>query len=414
MTFTTSAGSGSTDSGGDSADRVITLPKAIPRPTLPSASEEDRKRGLKIIKQVTKRLAEVEFLSERPPELLAADLKVAAVLFRAGLAEAWISEQEFFDATLAIWLPLFFNAEGEESTGWLEQRYLTAPKQQEFAEAIRSVELAAALGCWALSTPAKGNSPEHARFDLASALGVARLPWLWQMGGNERVAKEIAEVFALTSRSDDIDGKVIERRWLTLIRRGYALGLMERAAVEVGLAVLRSRIAQTNITAGELLWQGTAGFCVTTSNCVRRSGTTDTVEVLALQQGKAKKFRVGFLVPVMGLLEDGVLGDSVMPVRVRESLQPWSTSYVSGSLSGSVCAPIRDRTCHLVVDDDTKLHGGITAGWGCPSRGVACACCARYATSWSPASSSSCSWTDVVAVEDGAAQVEGGGAPAIR
>ena len=39
-----------------------------------------------------------------------------------------------------------------------------------------------------------------------------------------------------------------------------------------------------------------------------------------LQQGKAKKFRVDFLVPVMGLLEDGVLGDSVMPVRVRGEL----------------------------------------------------------------------------------------------
>ena len=313
-------GSDSADGDGDSADSVRALPKAIPRPTLPSASEEDRKRGLKIIKQVTKRLAEAEFLSKRPPELLAADLKVAAVLFREGLAEAWISEREFFDAKLAIWLPLFFNAEGKESTGWLEQRYLTAPKQQEFAEAIRSVELTAALGCWALSPSAKGNSPEHARFDLASALGVARLPWLWQTGGNERIVKEIAEVFALTSGGDDIDVEVIERRWRTLIRRGYALDRMERAAGEVGLDVLRSRIAQTNITAGELLWQGTAGFCVTTSNCVRRSGTTDTVEVLALQQGKAKKFRVGFLVPVMGLLEDGVLGDSVMPVRGREEL----------------------------------------------------------------------------------------------
>ena len=38
-------------------------------------------------------------------------------------------------------------------------------------------------------------------------LGVARLPWLWQTGGNERIAKEIGEVFALTSRGDDIDVK---------------------------------------------------------------------------------------------------------------------------------------------------------------------------------------------------------------
>ena len=45
----------------------------------------------------------------------------------------------------------------------------------------------------------------------------------------------------------------------------------------------------------------------------------------------------------------------------------------------------------------TRRRGGavrgaaVRAGWGRPPRGVACACCARYATSWSPASSSSCS-----------------------
>ena len=114
---------GSTDSAdgdGDSADSVIALPKAIPRPTLPSASEEDRKRGLKIIKQVTKRLAEAEFLSERPPELLAADLKVAAVLFRAGLAEAWISEREFFDATVGDLVASVFQRRGRRRApaGW--------------------------------------------------------------------------------------------------------------------------------------------------------------------------------------------------------------------------------------------------------------------------------------------------------
>ena len=313
-------GTGLAGDDGDSADRVIDLPNPILRPPLALASEKDRKRGLKIIKQVADRLAEAEYLSERRPELLAADLKVAAVLFRAGLAEAWISEREFFDATLAIWVPLFFSATGKENTGWLEQRYLTAPKQQEFAEAVRSAELAAALGCWALSTPAKASSPEHARFELASALGVARLPWLWQTGGNEHVAKEIAEVFAHTSRGDDLDWRVIEGRWLTLVRRGRALGLMEKAVAGTDLVTLRGRIRQTKIAAGELLWQGTAGFCVTTSDCATDSGPTDTVEVLALQQGKAKRFRVSFLLPVAGLLEDGVIGDHMMPAGARGEL----------------------------------------------------------------------------------------------
>ena len=45
----------------------------------------------------------------------------------------------------------------------------------------------------------------------------------------------------------------------------------------------------------------------------------------------------------------------------------------------------------------TRRRGGVVrgtavpAGWGRLPRGVACACCAREATSWSPASSSSCS-----------------------
>ena len=45
----------------------------------------------------------------------------------------------------------------------------------------------------------------------------------------------------------------------------------------------------------------------------------------------------------------------------------------------------------------TRRRGGavrgaaVRAGWGRLPRGVACACCARYSTSWSPASSSSCS-----------------------
>jgi hypothetical protein len=146
------------------------------------------------------------------------------------------------------------------------------------------------------------------------------LPWLWQTGGNEHVAKEIAEVFAHTSRGDDLDWRVIERRWLTLVRRGRALGLMEKAVADANLPALRGRIAQTKILAGELLWQGTAGFCVTTSDCARDSGEKDTVEVLALQQGKAKRFRVSFLLPVAGLLEDGVIADHMMPARARGEL----------------------------------------------------------------------------------------------
>ena len=317
-----SGGTGSTYDDGDSPDRITALPQARPRPTLKPASDTDRKRGLKIIKDVGKRLAEPEFLSERRPDLLAADLKVASILFRTGLAEAWISEQEFFDVTLAIWLPLFFNATGAEITGWLERRYLTAPKQREFAEAIRSVELAAALGCWALSSSANASSPEHALFCLASALGVARMPWLWQTGGNERIAQEIAEGFSHNLGDDDLDWEVINQRWLTLIRRGRALNYLGKAVSGIDLVGLRNRIGQMHIATGELLWQGPkVGFCITTSDCTKHYRKTENVDVLVLQQGKArKKFKVNCLIPVAGLLEVGVLEDNVIPAQAQREL----------------------------------------------------------------------------------------------
>ena len=311
-----------TDNGGDGddIDKVTALPKAVVQPKSLLVTDGERRRARKLVAQVSSRLAEPDYLSERRPELLAADLRVAVVLLRAGLAEEWLTEQEFFDATLTIWLPLFFNAGSEESTGWLEQRYLTAPYSEKFAETIRSVELASALGCWALSTQAKATSPEHARFDLASALSVAQLPWLWQTGGNERIAKEIAEAFAYTSRDQDLDWKSIEHRWLTLIRRGYALDRLQKAIASVGVVDLRGRIRQRNVEPGELLWQGNYGFCVAKQDCDRADG--QKVEVLVLQQNDVPKLFVGsYLMPVAGLLEDGVLDEDTIPAKVRKELQ---------------------------------------------------------------------------------------------
>ena len=41
---------------------------------------------------------------------------------------------------------------------------------------------------------------------------------------------------------------------------------------------------------------------------------------------------------------------------------------------------------------DAVRGAAVPAGWDRRRAGTACACCARYSTSWSPASSSSCSW----------------------
>lgn len=311
---------------GEGGDTVTEVPMVVAKPEMKAASDREKKAALRVVHQIAARLGEPEFLGERHPEHLAVDLKVAAALLRVGLAEGWLTEEEFFKTTLAIWLPLFFNATGSEDTGWLVQRHLTAPNPEEFATAIRSVELAAALACWALATPTNATSEEHVLFDLATALGVARLPWLWQTGGNQRIAEEMEELLTLTSSGDDLDMQSIDIRWRALIRRGYALSQLERAVAAVGYGELRDRIRQKEVVAGELLWQrwtGGAGYCVATEGCERVKGQNVTVRVLQQAEGGEKRYSGPYLVPVAGLLDERVLGDTVIQPKARRELLEW-------------------------------------------------------------------------------------------
>ena len=299
-------------------DRPKKLVTSIQRQQ-PPASERERRRALKLVSRIGSRLGEGEFLRVRPPELLAGDLKVVAVLLRVGLADEWITEEEFFDATLCIWSPLFFDFTDKGNAGWIEERYLTAPDREQFVKSVGSVELSAALACWALSTPDRAMSPKHVRFHLASTLSVSRLPWLWQAGGNEKIAQEVAELFARTTSKRQPNWKAVERQWLTLIRRGYALSCFERAIARLELDDLRGRIMQTKIEAGELLWQGRYRFCVATEDCNRIE--RQKTEVLVLQQSDtAKLFMSPFLTPVAGLLGEGVLDGRIFSSKARKEL----------------------------------------------------------------------------------------------
>ena len=78
----------------------------------------------------------------------------------------------------------------------------------------------------------------------------------------------------------------------------------------------------------------------------------------------------------------------------RRDRAPWA----GGGRGGERVLPARGcASCPSVSPDGPTgpplLRGAaVRVGWGRPPRGVACACCAREATSWSPALRSSCSW----------------------
>jgi hypothetical protein len=95
---------------------------------------------------------------------------------------------------------------------------------------------------------------------------------------------------------------------------------METVLKGYDLATLGNRITQKTVAVGELLWQGGAGFCIATAASTRNPGNKQHVGVLKLRQLEKTRFGASFLVPVAGLLADGVLDEAILSSRDREEL----------------------------------------------------------------------------------------------
>jgi len=148
---------------------------------------------------------------------------------------------------------------------------------------------------------------------------VARLPWLWQTGGNEAIAKQVAEVFAYTSKND-LKWQEIEREWITMVRRGYAMHALQAALSGHNILELSKCVSQKEVQAGELLWQGKYGFCVAGGLCERIRG--NNCDVLLLQRrDTVTRFAGPLLIPVRALIDETAILDGVLTLPAREELR---------------------------------------------------------------------------------------------
>lgn len=320
LTFHTGDGSDDATNAGpepdarpDDLDEPVDRPEALPDRKFAdndatTVVERDRRRIQKLLAEIARSMTSREFLSDRPPELLATDLKVAAVLLRVGLREGWIDDREFFQLTYRVWSALFLSSEVDPKVGWIEYRYRTAEDPQEFIAAMRSSQLTAALVGWTFAVPRGGSTAEYRRFILASALAVARLPWLWDWGGNEESARELAELLVHTAK-DGQEASTLEAaqaHWGRLVRQGHALQRFERAVRGLKPSELGARVRQPAVEAGELLWQGRDGFAVVTRHCPRKNG--HHVGVLPLQGAEEEaKYVASYTIPVRALLEEDIV-----------------------------------------------------------------------------------------------------------
>jgi hypothetical protein len=301
---------GTAQADGDEPDDEVDQPEALPVARKGVAplplTEADKRRIQKVLQQIEDAMTTEQFLAERRPELLATDLKVAAVLLRTGLREEWIGAHEFFQATHRIWISLFLSGSPVENQGWLEHRVRHAVDSTAFVAALRSPDLAAALLGWAFAVVPDGDASISARFRLTSALAVARHPWLWDGGNETAVARELEVLLAHTGEHHGISTESIGTAWERMLRVGHALLRLEAVASAVPSNEIRARIQVRELLAGDLLWQGTAGYCVVARKTTRAEG--EKVPVLKLQdQLQEAQFMASYAVPIRSLLDDAVI-----------------------------------------------------------------------------------------------------------
>lgn len=298
----------------DGDDDVVDRPEKLPpltRKSTPSprvVTDSDRRRALDMLKKVTVQMSSEPYLRERAPETISVDIQFASVLLRSGLCEGWINEAEFFASTHQIWAPLFFTSGPESACGWLQYRHKTAEDPDDFARKLASPKLTAALAAWAFAIPEGINTPEHGRFYLTKLLSVARLPWLWHYDDSAEVAKELQ---GLLVSSTDIRGgrfwEETEAKWVSMMRCGHALRLLEQALAQRTPAELRSLITQQQVKKGEFLWQGSAGICVAAEDFDRTNATTNIAILYLQKSANTGVIRAGYAIPIKGLLNWKVL-----------------------------------------------------------------------------------------------------------
>ncbi len=295
----------------DVVDRPVNISKQKGEITHPKpATDSDFKKAKKAVEHMTKAMTSEEFLSQRSPELLAADLKIAAVLLCTGLKQNWIDEPAFIEATRLIWSCYFFSSPKVSNQGWIERRCLEAENPDEFKLRMASPELSAALAAWSITVPRNIKTPEQVVFVLSQTLAAARLPWLWRGGEIEHISRESGLMLANTGGGLSAEDLVrFEQEWVLLMRRGEALRSLEEALANHSPVELREKIREEQIERGELLWQGSSGYCIAMTSCKRSS--KENTPVLRLQGAKKESlFAPSFLIPLRCLLNSEVLPES--------------------------------------------------------------------------------------------------------
>jgi hypothetical protein len=246
-------------------------------------------------------LIDPSFVTARRPELLGADITLAAILLVKGLADGHLEFNAYRETTKILWTHLFFGPHGN-GDGSIKKRMdeLDAAARDQFIIAIATPKLSAALALWSLPEW-QASDPAALWFRMSACQLQHRAPWLFSSAPPEVVMEELERQAALMPPS--LRAEAIGA-WINMIRGGEALRQLFNALTPIPHVELARMVTSLEVSPQDLLWQ--AKSLAFPTHSYRRDAST-RAEVLVLGDSAPRKFKGDHLVPVSDLLEQEFL-----------------------------------------------------------------------------------------------------------
>jgi HKD family nuclease len=298
-------GSGEEPDPNAEEERLISRPKQMPK--------------TKVVAQLRRALEGVEaalldpaFIAARRPELLGADIALAAILLVKGLADGYLEVDAYRATTRKLWVELFFGAQGD-GTGSIARRLqeLDADERTKFIAAFASPKLSAALILWSLPEW-RTNDPEALWFRMSAGQLHHRQPWLFASASPEEV---IAELLSQAALLPPDERELAMAAWVDLVRCGEALRLLFDSLTRIPHINLVREVTSAEVGVRDLLWQANA-LAFPLRPYRRESGVH--AEVLVLGEATPRKFKGNHLVPVRDLFGSKIIQ---LHPRAREEIR---------------------------------------------------------------------------------------------
>jgi len=296
-------------------------------------TQTERRRAKRLAADVIRRLTSPDFLENRPASMLGTDLTIAATLMVAGFAEGWLEDDEYLQNTYKCWTALFFDGgrateSDREQRGWIDWLHDRAADPAGFAASVAKPGLAAALIIWRQSCPRKIPPAMRIRFELASRLAVARVPWLWRLHDATTLSREIGRIASVTGWWRCSGQSSLEQlldTWEQVAHEGMALCAFEEILRGDAPGVWRNRTRERFVPANCMVWQGPLGFGVTGNTVPYSRDSKQMIPVSLFRAMKPEtRIRADYVMPFRSLIDvvvrdvgDGGGGQS----EIRERLQ---------------------------------------------------------------------------------------------